>query len=81
MVDLGVEEDEHSEGNDSEDDEPEPGVVVHVVVLVEPELRDGNGGLGAVVHPVPVQLGLEELWDVEDDGERDDGNEVLEETP
>ena len=40
LVDLGVEEDEHAEGDDAKDDEAAPVVVVRGVVGVLPEFAD-----------------------------------------
>ena len=72
------------DGQDAEDDQPRPAVVEDVVEGVGPQLR------GRELHPAPAlplpglhghHLRLEELGDVEEDGERGDGRAVLDQPP
>ena len=72
------------DGQDAEDDQPRPAVVEDVVERVCPQLR------GRELHPASAlalpglhghHLRLEELGDVEEDGERGDGRAVLDQPP
>ena len=72
------------DGQDAEDDQPRPAVVEDVVERVGPQLR------GRELHPASAlalpglhghHLRLEELGDVEEDGERGDGRAVLDQPP
>ncbi len=91
LVDLGVEEDEHGDGDDAEDGEPGPVVVVGGVVGVHAEVGHvehgpgdvggGAGGLVALLVRVPRDLGLEELGHVEQDREEHHREHVLRHPP
>ena len=85
VVDLGVEKDEEREGDDAEDEEAAP-VVVGGVDRVGPELGHLQLGLvvdqlgAVVVHAAVGDGGLEELDDVEEEGDDEHGPDVLDQT-
>ena len=85
-VDPVVEEAEQDEGNDPLDEEPRQVHVEEHVVLGEPQVGGRGEGLvdqGAALRGDGVgdELDLEELGDVEDDGEHDHGNDVVGHAP
>ena len=78
-----VEEAEQDEGNDPLDEEPRPVDVEEDVVLGQSQLGGRREGLVdhapalGVVQGVHYELHLEELRDVEYDGEHEHGNDVV----
>ena len=68
LVDFGVEVNEEEEGDDSQDRQPRPVVVVDCVVGVLPQGGDLDVGIGREVGGVRLvpYLGFHELGDVEE---------------
>ena len=76
QVYLDIHEGDQGKGEKAEDDQPSPAVVQDVVHRVSPELCGHNPDQVRVLI-TPDNLNLEELGDIEKDGEDEDGETVL----
>ena len=76
QVYLDIHEGDQGEGEKAKDDQLSPAVVQDVVHRVSPELRGHNPHQVRVLI-TPDNLSLEELGDIEEDGEDEDGETVL----
>ena len=81
--DAEVEEEEGDEGQERGEGDPGPGGVVHDVALGQSQLGGSHVGLGVISTPTSREvqaegdrLRLEELGEVEDDGEESAGDDV-----
>ena len=76
QVDPDVHKGYQGEGEEAKDDQLGPADVKDVVHRVRAELR-GHDPHQVRLLVTPYHLSLEELWDIEEDGEDNDGEAVL----
>ena len=79
-VNLGIKEDQQAERDDSQNEQSGAVVIKEVILGIQPQLRGHGMGESLVGHRVDgvINAGLEELWQVEDDREEKDRNDVFE---